>query len=463
MRPRLSLATLACLALFAQGTPSLSEPTNLTVDQARNAALNASLQGQHELAVGLARQLLQADPDDPAALLALATTNLATGDAPEAYRLGRLSFRASDDKVLSHQAARVTALAALAQDQTIRTRFWLRRANDTAPDDLSRSRVTRNYRILQEKSPWRARFNIAISPSDNVNGGSDSALSIIDGVPLVGILSPGAQALPGIVAQASGSLSFRVSQSAAQQTFLTGTLSVKKVRLDPGAQGAPLPAPFTTPLLTNSDLASTSAQIGLSHQRAAHGHPLSQKYDLAFTQFWQGGQHVYSGLEAGVDLRRALGATRAVGATMDVEHRNYASGRKAQIVTLGSDLTFLLPNKSQLRAGLQLRHMDGPVFTLRNASAQITYALGKPIKSVKLSTGIGASYTDYPSYSVGFIAVPGGRQDESVFAQIDATFNAAEYAGFSPTLRLRHTITDSNVSRFSGSELALSIGFESRF
>jgi len=426
-------------------------------------AVQASLQGQNALAVTLARALLKADPQDPAALLVLATIRLATGDAAGAYRMGRLSFRNAQDKTAIHQAARVTALSALAQNQTLRTRFWLRRAADTAPDPLSRARVMRNYKLLQEKSPWRLKFNLAISPSDNVNGGSDSAFNIIDGVPIVGILSPSAQALPGIVVQASANLSYRLSHSATQQTWITSALAVKQVRLDPGAQGAPLPAPFTTPLLTNGDLATTSAQIGLSHMRSAPDSPLSQRYDLTFTQLWQGGARAYFGVEAGTDLRLALTRTKAVSASLNVEHRDYTSGRKAQIVTFGTGATFVLPNASRLRAEIQLRHSDGPIFTSRSASAQINYALGKPIKSVQLSTSIGGSFVDYPTYAVGFISVPGGRQDESLFAQIDATFTAAQYAGFSPTLRLRHTVTDSNVSRFSGSETSLSVGFESQF
>ena len=463
MHPKLALVGLTCLALLGPVGPGSAAPTDLTLPEARKMALEASLQGRHALAVTLARELLKADPQDPAALLALATMRLATGDAAGAYRLGRLSFRNADSRALHHQAARVTALSALAQDQTLRTRFWLRRAADTAPDPLSRARVMRNYRLLQEKSPWRLKFNLAFSPSDNVNGGSDSAFNIIDGVPLVGLLSPSAQALPGLVAQASANLSYRLSESATRQTLLTGALAIKRVRLDPGAQGAPLPPPFTTPQLTNSDLAATSAQLGLSHVSRPQDSALTRNYDLTFTGVWQAGTRAYFGVDAGVELQLALDKTKTATASLGVEHRSHASGRDARIVTFGAGMTFLLPNASRLRAAMQLRHSDGPVFTSRSAVAQINWALGKPIRSVALSITVGGSYVDYPTYSVGFIGVPGGRQDESLFAQIDATFTAVQYAGFSPSLRLRHTRTDSNVSRFAGSELALSVGFESRF
>lgn len=454
---------LACLALIGQGAAGQSAPSGMAPPEARKIAVEASLRGQNALAVALARQLLKADPQDSAALLALATTRLSAGDAAGAYRLGRLSFRAAEGKALHHEAARVTALAALAQDQTLRTRFWLRRAADTAPDPVSRAKVMRNYRLLQMKSPWRTRFNFSVSPSDNVNGGSDSPYNLIEGVPIVGVLSPAARALPGIVAEASANLSYRLSQDAAQQTVLTGAVAVRRVHLDANAQGAPLPPPFDTPPLTNADLATSSAQIGLAHMRRAQDSALTQSYDVNFTQVWQGGARVYHGVGAAVDLRLALDPSKAISGSLGLEHRTYANGRAARIATMGAGITLILPDKGRLRVEGQMRHADGPTFTSRSASGQISYALGRPVKTVQVSTSVGGSYVDHPSYAVGFIAVPGGRQDKSLFAQIDATFTAAEYAGFSPTLRLRQSRTDSNVSRFGGSELALSVGFESRF
>ena len=75
----------------------------------------------------------------------------------------------------------------------------------------------------------------------------------------------------------------------------------------------------------------------------------------------------------------------------------------------------------------------------------------------------GYSETAFPGYRVGFIAVPGGRQDRSLTAGATLTFPGIQVQGFSPRLSITHTNTQSNVSRFETRKTGVSLGLTASF
>ena len=74
-------------------------------------------------------------------------------------------------------------------------RYWLRQAGDASPTTAERRETVAALNAVRDRSPWEARLRFSVSPSDNVNGGADSAFNIIDGRPEVGMLNGDAQAL----------------------------------------------------------------------------------------------------------------------------------------------------------------------------------------------------------------------------------------------------------------------------
>jgi hypothetical protein len=57
----------------------------------------------------------------------------------------------------------------------------------------------------------------------------------------------------------------------------------------------------------------------------------------------------------------------------------------------------------------------------------------------------------------------GGRQDDSVFAELGMTVPKLGIAAFAPELKLQAVKVDSNVSRFSRTELSVAVGWRSTF
>lgn len=458
IRRFLSAALLAGL-LAGSGAPARAESVDLTLDEARRLAMQAALAGNVGLAADLAAVLLKEDPEDPAALLAMSTALLARGEWDEAYRNSRLAFRLSEDERTRYNAARVASTAAVADRRLLHAQFWLRRAADVAPDKVSRGKAERNFRLLRSETPFSYRFDASLTPSSNVNGGADSPYNVIDGVPLVGLLSGSAQALSGYVGQSNLRLSYRIDESAESITTLNAGLFLKHVWLSDEAKAQ-------APGYDADRLNATSLSFGLSHAMKVGERPGTlMRFDAGMRQHWQGGNHSYIALTFGTLYTRLLTEKLRLTAQAQGEKRFYTEDDNGFVASASAGLSYRFGNGDRLSATVGYTDSTTPriTFDSRTWVGRVSYALGKPVLSMNLSAGIGASLTDYPDYSLGFIPVPGGRQDEAIFFDIDATFTNIEYAGFSPSLRVRRTLTDSNVSRFDTEEWAVSVGIESNF
>ncbi len=446
-----------CLAL-AGALPARAEILSYSLPEARTLALRAAVSGRPDVALSLARELLAQDRQDAAAHLAAGTARLSMGDWRAAYRDGRRAFRHADTPDARYSAARVAALAALGEDRTMLAQFWLRRAGDVATDPADRARVERQFLVLKAKSPWRYRFDFSATPSSNVNGGADSAYNIIDGVPLVGYLSADAQALSGVVAQGNLRLSYRLSAGKRHVTQARATIYHKAVTLSDEAKAK-------APTVRGSDFSATSVGIGLTHAIALTrpGTLLSVSGD--FRSYWQGSGRSFDAVSGKLAYARPLTERLRLSGSVGHEARRYDGGGSGRVNTAALGLSYAFANGNRLSGALQVTglHDPNPVFDSRAVQGSISFALGRPVRSVELSTSIGYGMSDYPNYALGFIPVPGGRQDEVAYVDIDATFGAIEYAGFSPSLKLRRQRTHSNVSRFTTSEWAVSLGLQSNF
>ena len=439
--------------------PAQSETLKFTLPEAREIALRASVSGQPGMALTLTQQLLAKDPNDSTAHLATGTAHLSLGRWKDAYRGGRLAFRHSDTQVEKFQAARVTALAAMADNRTMLSQFWFRRAGDLAPTEADRNRIKQQFRVVQSRSPWNFRFNFSSTPSSNVNGGSEVSYNIIDGVPLVGILSADAQALSGLVSQGSVRGSYRFAASARSQSFVTASVFHKAVMLSDDARRA-------APNFDATTLNATSLDVGLSHARlvSADNNTLV-KADIGARSYWRGDVLTYRALTAGGEVQHKISPQLTFTGALSGELRQYDGGGEGRIGTATLGLSYGFKNGNRISGFLSTSKSMTPIVTFdsRSVTGKLNFSLGKPVLSVLWSAGIGFTQSRYDDYRLGFIVVPGGRQDDTVFMDLEARFIGVEYAGFSPSVKLRRTRTDSNITRYDTNEWALSFGINSNF
>lgn len=455
----------ACLALgLGLGLCSPAQaneagaPIQLTIPQVRQLAVDALQSGDFGQAIQISRGLLQADPRDPVAYFVLAMAHGSQGEMALSRKAAGYAFRYSTDPDDRFAAGQIAAQAAFIEERYSLAQVWLRRTAIHADSHAEKDIVARDYQALRRINPWSMRLNAALRPSSNVNNGSEDALQIIDGVPVTGRLNGAAQALSGLIATLDLSARYRLSASQVQATHLGARLYTRNVALSSAAQAL-------APNVRNSDLSQQYIEANISHRRQARGGVVGGA--LALGQSWYGNNPTYRFGRATLDRGWSFENGTWFAVAGSVEDRSGVRSRRydatAYSLTFQAGGTF--DNGDQFNLTLGLRDTEAVFINDVSlaASLRAAYAFDQAMGPVTMDLAVTLGYSDYPLYRSGLIVVPGGRQDKSVYADVNLTFLDWDYAGFSPSLRLRAGRTTSNDSRFQTRELSVGLGIQSKF
>ncbi|SIS72936.1 hypothetical protein SAMN05878426_10321 [Phaeovulum vinaykumarii] len=474
----LALGTVP-LAAGAETAAPVPDRTPDTVDTPlpvlRIAGLRAFQAGDLDLALRIAEALVAAAPGDSFGHFLAAQIAAQRGDAGPALRAAARAHDTARTPVQRHQSAELAAAAALKLGRTGRAARWAETAAAAAPDPARAARDRAIAARLRAASPWRGQLSFGFTPSSNVNGGARDRFNVIDGVPVVGILSGDAQALSGVIGALDASARYRLGASARARTDLRGRLSIREVRLSDSARAQ-------APGARGSDFASASAEIGLSHLRSLDAQT-AVTLDLGMGRAWEAAplpgpvlrydprQPSYDFVTASAGLRRKLGgglADLSAGLERRIDAQNALDDAHIRRLALGWTGDLRLGGVPRGQLGLswsvETTDTDRPGFdhVSRRLMARLVPVLpaGLPLG---LALSAGTEALDYRRYNVGFIPVPGGRHDTMIFADAEIWSDRLDMAGFSPRLRLRSLSVSSNVSRFERSELSLGLGLRHSF
>lgn len=455
---RIRAPWVAALALLA-ALPATADDVAVAVPDLRAAILRAYQQGQLATADALTARLLGARPEDPLGLQVGALIARDRGQLPQARAAARSAFAAAQSDRQRHEAARLAAEIAAAEGRDLALRYWLRQAGSAAPTPAERQAAAAALRQLREMSAWEGRLQFSLSPSNNVNGGSDSPFNLIDGRPEIGMLSEDAQALEGVIAtlQADGSL--RLARSTTTETRLTFGLDAKRVRMSDAARDR-------AETLTDGDLAETTLSLGLDHSLATArpGGVWRLNGALGLGESGDSGNRSAS---IGLAREQKLDGRNTLGLALDwtVERPTSAGGREQRRPQITASWQGLRPGGTRLGLSFSAYAVETSSGQRRRhgAMVQASLAPARALGPVTLSTAVGASFATYPDFRVGIIMPEGGRQDETVFAQISAVPTDVNWAGFAPQVTLRASRTDSNISAFDSHQIGVVFGVKSLF
>ncbi|MCA0940169.1 hypothetical protein LCM08_12165 [Salipiger pacificus] len=457
-------------ALAEPSAPTTSAPVSseaasalggmtLSAAQMRIAALRAVQTGHYALAAELGGLLLRADPSDPYGHFVIAQAELRRGNAAEARKAARQTLRYAKTDVQRHEAARVMAAAYALDESYFLSQLWMRRAMMDVPSEALGRRAGREYKALRNLSRLSLSLELSAAPSSNVNGGASEEISTVDGLPLVGILSPSAQALSGLSARGALSLSYAVQRGPKSETTLRGYGTLRRVRLSEEARDK-------APSVENSDFGASSLEVGLQHRRQLGEKGPVASGSATLGRAWQGGEHSYDYRRAAVSLVQPLGAVTALTGGLSWQHQQDATSAYNDVDTFGYQLGVIRDlgtpgTVSAMLIGGAAESENGQI-TRDTRGLRLGYEPGAPVGPVRLSFALSAFEHRYPDYRVLF-PVPGGREDEVWRAEMQVAFEKLDYAGFVPVLDLSAERSESNVSRFETETFALSLGFKSRF
>ena len=452
---RFLCALAFCFGLAASGQAQTT--VALSLDEARAAAQQAALSGNFELARELAAALLQADPNDRAALIVLAAVEPRLGRPDQGRMAGARAWRLATTDGQKYEAARLAALAAANEDRLTLSQIWLRRAATVAPSPAALAQTQQDYAGLRSLNPWRTDIQLSFSPSSNVNGGSNDIYNVIDGLPFVGVLSGDARALSGVTATADVRLSYRLAETSQARTEIAGRFYSRQVFLSDAARAL-------APDSENGDFATTFFEVGVGHKRARGDAIVMADFDIGAN--WSGGDlsTPFARLSFAGNVPIAAQWTGSAGIALEQRWQGN-SGQIGDVVqTLNAGLAYQLDGGAQIAGTVELRDTQSDSGNLRNTatSLQLTYVPGEQIGPAEIVFTLGASVTDYPDYAI-ILPVPGGRQDVTQFASAEFAFVDFDYAGFAPVVTLGAQRSDSNVSRFDRSAFSIRFGFRSTF
>ncbi|MEL7255193.1 MAG: surface lipoprotein assembly modifier [Pseudomonadota bacterium] len=462
MRP--AKTAKALLALWLSLTvPGLAETENrqaalhLGLDQAREVAVAALTSGQPRLAFSLTEGLLKADPQDGHALYVQARALAQLRDFDKGRRSAAKAYRFATTDTQHFESATLAAQLSIAGQRMTHSQLWLRRASHYAPDDRTRGEAIAAFRQARNRNPLNVQLSFSVSPSDNVNNGSNSPLNIIDGVPVSGILSQSAQAISGWTSTLNVQASYRVRETETSETRIV-------------ARGLAYHVEFNDPVpgLSASDLASQRLGLGVAH--------IWKPDDTGFWRFngdggrvWYGGDPSYDFLSANVGRVQKLSDRwqLSFGAAVEEQFDDSRPIRDATVWSGNVGLTHLFETGSTITVSALYRE-TATDFSLR-ASTQwsgiVRYNHGRQIGPAMLSVSVGHSSVDYYAYSLALLGttVFRGREDNSWFGEVSATLKSASYMGFVPVVSLRTEQSRSNISRFDVDQTGVSVGIRSEF
>jgi len=434
-----------------------------TLSPLQSAAEGALVNGEPAKAAALSQDILATDPQDFAALyiLALAQSNL--DDDAQAATTAARAYRAANDETSKHQAARLVASNRFTLGQYMRTEFWLRRAANHAQNEEEVAAVAREYLATIRANPLSLQFNASIAPSDNVNGGSEDGILNFETIGLSLVLPENRRALSGIAYAGSARLNYRLSESDRQRTSLSGFLSAETFTLSDEAKDLLASSPIeSVQNVKGSDFATLLAEVGMTHRRSDIS-PLGPiSLSLNFGTYWEGKERLINYRDTIVQQFIPIDRENAF------SFRASARDQRALLPTLNDSKIYdvsgsyirRLPNRDELQLNVYWRKNDsGPESSYLQYSAGIGYGLNQRIFGTRLSASLSVGTRTYEE----FVTTLDGRDDRFYTVQANAVFEEITYFGFSPSMSISGTRTESTAEENTSATAQILFGIESNF
>jgi len=451
---------MICAAGLAWAPPALAQDIQLTVAQARAIAHAALANGDLKTAVLVSEAVVTERPEDAQTRVILAASLIRAGHMKAGGAEARRAFgSAGGNRPLKHEAARLAALAASQQGRQGVAKFWLRRASDFASEQQE-AQLRRDFDAVDRRDKWERAFSFTLAPSSNINGGAESDVLEIDGVPSIGVLSGDAQALSGYRASVSARLGYQLAGSARSRTAISGQYYGTFHKLTDEAQAL-------APTATGSDFNYSIVALDLTHVMLPEGAKGPYSFGLGTAKRWYGGDELAHSASLSLGKAWRLGDGQSFLGQLRYTREWSDSDRAldAHQYALSGRYGARLGNGGRFQTGLTVTTSNSDGRSLDYTGQQLTlrYTTPDPLGAVHPTFGLDLGHKFYPDHVAGLTVVPGGRRDTSIGLTVDLVVSGAQMMGFAPVVTLRAATTDSNVSRYETTDLSAGLSIRSSF
>ncbi|WP_341367384.1 hypothetical protein [Yoonia sp. BS5-3] len=462
------VAIMVFLGFFAEPGSAQQEnplPTIETLMTWQRQAEDALVNDDPERTIVLTDQILAARPNSFAALFlqALALSDLeryrqSARVAGEAYKVG------SDEQGLL-QSARLAGNAHFRAAQYARAEIWLRRATNHLQSEQDAEQVVRLFQRAREANPLSMSYNFTLSPTDNVNGGSDNdelCFENLDGTCAATlILSENDIALPGASYSGLARLSYRLSETDTQITTLRALVFGRSVILSREAKDTLASSPVEIVQdLKASDFSSFLTEFALE-QRQAQLSPLGPtQFSIHLGEFWQAGVPVvrYRDFKVGQLIPIGTDDLLSFTAVSRLQDGVVPGILAAEINDFSVSYSKSFSNDDLLQWTVFHRdNIAGPETSFLEYSTSVDYAFGNLFLDAQWSASAELGIRTFDEFTTTF----DGRRDVFGSVNVSALLREYSYFGFSPSISLSAAKTDSDVDFVDSTTIQLSFGIGS--
>ncbi|MCA8870207.1 MAG: hypothetical protein KDA67_16270 [Rhodobacteraceae bacterium] len=447
---------MAALAiLFANAAPA--RPVTITIDQARGAARQALLAGDHAVTIALTRALLERDPNDFTALILLAGAQQAMGQDDPAITNARHAYWIAPEPLAKFDAGMIVARSMYRKERFGAAQFWLRRAGSVAPDPALKNLAIREFQGIARTKPVETRFYFGLSPSSNINNGSDSKVIFINGLPFV--LSGDAQALSGIGATLGVSARRRFNLGQDSSGFVGLNLVSRNYRLSAASLAI-------SGGKTGKDYAFAAGELDFGLIRRLPGasdRPAELTGLLTIGRNYYAADPLtnYARIRLGRDQGLAKGQAFSLSATLERQLRLDKAQRSATLISAGIGRTFALANGNSSAVSYTIRNVFSGSAEIAHVSqsADFSYRFAKPVFGAHLTLTLGI---DVRLYKSPFLS-PARRRDFGADLTLSILLPKYQVMGFAPNIDLNIGRNFSNVNLYDTTRQSISLGVKSVF
>ena len=390
-------------------------------------------------------------------LLAAAGRSLSSGATPSEgdriLEIARAVYWDSNQPSVKFEAALLAANVKIVQRKLTGAQIWLRAALQAAPTEKAREQVESLYREVVELNDLRLRFSLSLSPSNNVNNGSQDDVVLIGGLPFR--VDDRDLQLSGYRASSAVSLSYKISESSVQRTEVIGEAFYHKIWLDQASESR-------FPNLEASSFDSAGLSVGIRQLRLIWPQLGVSDFAALMGVNWYGGEVLSNWALLAFSQQIKINERNQFQISLSVRENKREDGSINNSSTIGGSLTWghVLGNGNSMAVTLFAEDVSAQAATIDSlalgVAASWRFAKVGPLKP---SISIRGEIRDYRKWQ----AIIPERIDETVAVTVAAELPDIEYFGFSPEVRVEARQTTSDVSIYDRREIALGFRLVSQF
>jgi tetratricopeptide (TPR) repeat protein len=446
--------SIACMTPAVAQETQASQPYEVSPVQAKTIARQALALGDADLAEAIASALLERNPDDAEALMIRALIARAAGELDIAENSAAQAYRVSDIPALRFDAAFLIADIKARKEHFTRAQFWLRRADNVAPDDQRRAAATRAYQAVTRRNPLSIQLGFTLRPSNNINNGSEEI-----GEGPLGLSGSLDDPIAAIDASVSTALRYKLKETPEVLTEAYANIFVRRAILESGYADI-------VPGTEANDFDYVSLSFGLEHKTLLFP-------DLGATSFrlgYGGGYYLNKHYQSAADIsfsqefRFERGSAIRAGLRLRDTHR-FDSPRASSVDTSLSLDYF--PQSSERLAwsfGTTLTNYNSKAPTVEGYRVELRtrVVLKKTFFGTQPDLSASLSWRDLPEFDY-FLALENGRQDLSGSLSVGLTYRDVSYFGFQPRAEFSWSQTNSEVDLWDTRSFSFGMTVVSRF